>query len=82
MPRSRFDERRPGNPMAGYLLGGVVAGLVAGGVLLGGWLMFRHPNESEAAKRQREVREANPSTLEGPSLGARMGDLSIGKDGR
>jgi hypothetical protein len=82
MPRSRFDEPRPGNPMTGYLLGGLVAGLVAGGVLLGGWLAFRHPNESEAAKHQREVREANPNTLDGPSLGARMLDTNIGKDRR
>lgn len=49
--------RRDANPNA-LILAGLAAGIAAAVVGGGIWLMFRHPNESEAAKQSREYREA------------------------
>lgn len=58
--RRRLQElrRKDSHPATGYILGGLAAGIAAAVVGGGIWLMFRHPNESEAAKQAREYREA------------------------
>lgn len=55
--------RRDENPNA-LILAGLAAGIAAAVVGGGIWLMFRHPNESEAAKQGRELKEARDRAQE------------------
>jgi hypothetical protein len=92
MPRTRHEDdefadeikairRRSGRSSAlitPTIAAGIAAGVTCAVVLLVGWLIFRHPNESEAAKQAREMQKINDEWRE---YHERTGTNSLGDAG-